>query len=1084
MGTFIGTDKTMVYKGEQSLLNALINYLDKEVVIYHNARAYGYEMDFLVLIPEQGPIIFEVKGYNEENILGVTNQKIRVMLNGIEEEINPIQQADCYKYKLVQKIRNSAGQEPHVFTAVCFPFLSLSRYEELGLDAVCEREYTFLKEDLNDKISFISRLKEVFKLHSYSRAAVFSEQLMLKVRGIYEPDKRGILNVTNVLDEENKIDILRESNNNYSCFYFIPKLDDRILNGLIQNYKKGVKIYAVVTNKEDLITISIKIDEFLTTKNLSRRGENLQFNINREKTKNIEVKNNFNCFNCSINICSEGINNIPMLEIYNGVFDNNEKEYLNQINETSAFNLNQFIIEHADIHQNIEVRAGAGTGKTFTMVSRIAYLCHVIGFSEFDILKRIVMITFTNEAAEQMRRKVKKYFENLFLLTGRKDCIAFVNAVDKMQICTIDSYTKQLLKRVGIENGLGSDFSISSSEFRKRKIIYEELNTYLLDKENEFISDLGLRIFELVGLIASFINQLNNRKVNIESLAKTDFGELLVGKDEKQGLHDLLSTLIPKIEKRYKEELLEADYLQLSNLMSTLEDIINKTKDEIENNNINDTKVIRLKEYISDTPQFMFIDEFQDTDDVQIKVLQNIADILEFKLFIVGDVKQCIYRFRGAKVQAFDQLRKEPGKWLEFSLNKNYRTDKTLLNIFDESFKNWGEPNDLLEYRDKDRLIGIQEFNSSVDRKIFYNKVEANNDNLFVLLKKEIKRLQERIDKEKAEYLEKGKAYNKDKQEIVLLVRENWQAEEIKKALSDEYNVITNTGGDLYCCDPAIDMFVLCNALVNNYDPVYLYNFVSSNFIGWTNRQVLANCNNDKELLAQKIIAVIDSALKKEQTITGDGNLLTWENISKELRFKPVLPVIKKLYDVLKPWTRYKNKTEWEMRYYFSNVELLFEELVSNRNGNFLTINVVRDILFHNIIAKKNVDSRLPEIKEGNESAKRCIKCMTVHKSKGLEFGSVILPFVNDRVDRIKINQLYVNVLNGQIIYDYKKMNKEWEWEWEICNNDFFKTEEKNELLKEEIRILYVAMTRAIHSFSWITTPNKQYDSWQNYIVE
>ena len=55
-------------------------------------------------------------------------------------------------------------------------------------------------------------------------------------------------------------------------------------------------------------------------------------------------------------------------------------------------------------------------------------------------------------------------------------------------------------------------------------------------------------------------------------------------------------------------------------------------------------------------PQFMFVDEFQDTDDIQIDALMEIAKLLQYRLFVVGDVKQCIYRFRGAKENAFEQL--------------------------------------------------------------------------------------------------------------------------------------------------------------------------------------------------------------------------------------------------------------------------------------------------------------------------------------------------------------------------------------------------------------------------------------------
>ena len=56
----------------------------------------------------------------------------------------------------------------------------------------------------------------------------------------------------------------------------------------------------------------------------------------------------------------------------------------------------------------------------------------------------------------------------------------------------------------------------------------------------------------------------------------------------------------------------------------------------------------------------MFIDEFQDTDDVQIEALLQICDLLDYKMFVVGDIKQCIYRFRGAEEKLLINCTKSP----------------------------------------------------------------------------------------------------------------------------------------------------------------------------------------------------------------------------------------------------------------------------------------------------------------------------------------------------------------------------------------------------------------------------------------
>ena len=80
--------------------------------------------------------------------------------------------------------------------------------------------------------------------------------------------------------------------------------------------------------------------------------------------------------------------------------------------------------------------------------------------------------------------------------------------------------------------------------------------------------------------------------------------------------------------------------------------------------------------------RYLFIDEFQDTDDVQIEVFQKLqkAIISDCRLFVVGDLKQSIYRFRGARLSAFDQLKTyKKYDWEIHHLNTNYRTDTRLL---------------------------------------------------------------------------------------------------------------------------------------------------------------------------------------------------------------------------------------------------------------------------------------------------------------------------------------------------------------------------------------------------------------------
>ena len=94
------------------------------------------------------------------------------------------------------------------------------------------------------------------------------------------------------------------------------------------------------------------------------------------------------------------------------------------------------------------------------------------------------------------------------------------------------------------------------------------------------------------------------------------------------------------------------------------------------------------------TPQFMFVDEFQDTDDVQIDALKRIAELLQYKLFVVGDIKQCIYRFpwRKRKKPLISFISKRAkDQWLEFFSDQKFSEQmQGCWTCFDKSFSAWG----------------------------------------------------------------------------------------------------------------------------------------------------------------------------------------------------------------------------------------------------------------------------------------------------------------------------------------------------------------------------------------------------------
>ena len=331
-------------------------------------------------------------------------------------------------------------------------------------------------------------------------------------------------------------------------------------------------------------------------------------------------------------------------------------------------------------------------------------------------------------------------------------------------------------------------------------------------------------------------------------------------------------------------------------------------------------------------------------------------------------------------------------------------------------FSKWeSRPDELLTYDvAKDRLIGTQVYNkdyvSHIER--FFRRISVANEDLRIpALADEIKRLQRRIRYEEQHHI----TLSDKERSIAILVRENWQAEMVRSEcakLLPGVTIQTNTGGDLYMSQPAIDMMTLVNALVHFDEAEYLYNLVTSNFFnlnvprsnlyeirmkikagGW-------RAKIDEREQVNYLIKTMNQMLANM-----DDKVNTWEKAVASLRVKPVLQVIRQIYTYLEPWKNFSDD-EWKQHYYQLNVDLLFEQLINACNVDRLTINTLQERLYNCIVSQVSVDSRIPSSKK--ESAVQ-IQCITVHKAKGLEYGHVIVPFCSASMNSVKQSQLHIS---------------------------------------------------------------------------
>lgn len=1101
MAKFIGSQLETDNWGEDYFIKMLMEYFDDSYVIYRNRPIFGAQFDVCLLAPNIGIIIFEVKAWKRDTILRVENGD-RIVIKSFNVETkqdeeafeNPTDQARGYVYKMRQKVRTKTGKNPLIYEMVCFPNLTKSEYDDAGIEPVCESEITIVKDDLASKSDFYAKMNLAMKNRKgqLAHSSDFDSDLLFRTRQIFESN----LNLEDMSVEDTDLVEGEQGphKNAYSIFAFIPhdnEAEKRIKN-LATEYAKGTKLYLTVEHAKELFIIGREIDNVLIEKGLIADKLDLKIDFTGKYVKR-EVKNtnSYMVFNCSAYLLPKYRESLGFFKIFDGKIEGKYEKFLKYADKESDFNIEQYKVEHSDLKKNIIVRAGAGTGKTFTMISRIAFICHMQSCAMKDMANRIVMITFTDDAANQMEDKIKQHFNNYYLLTGDTDCLAFINQVEGMQISTIHSYAKKIISQLGFEFGYGVDLGITSGEYKRKQIISKVVDEYIIAGQKRYGSDyvkkLGLPVYLINKDILSLLNRLHNQSIDIAALEKENFGQAISGSENGE-LHELLSSVVPRVEQEYETYLKEQNKLHLNNMMSMLRACIS-----------NEKNVKRLIKMQTGRPQFMFVDEFQDTDDVQIEALSQIARLLQYRLFVVGDIKQCIYRFRGAKENAFDQLKyKDSPVWETYALYKNYRTDRYLLDVFHESFASMGrqrvDDEMLLMYSDSeidnsDRLIGTRDYNHSLDSTEYYHKVSIKEENMRITaLFEEVRRqiaLIKRIEKNT------GKRLPDKDREIAILVRENWQAEKIKKeGKTLGFEVVTNTGGDLYMSEPALDMLKLANALLHYDEADYLYAFVSSNFIdGGMSKARMYSIREGEKKNSWKKTKSTDTSQSKELQIminralssTDDERWRDWNSVIRSLRIMPVLQVIRKLYYILKPWVQYGEDSKLKQDNYRLNVDLLFEELINAANMDSVTINSLVDILTANIVSQKNVDSRMPEV-NGEEII---IRCVTVHKSKGLEYGAVILPYCSSPINVMKRVDMNVSVAHRDRLQVGYQIKVNSDGATDIYQNDFFNENlEKNERMREEARILYVAMTRAIRSFAWIELENKKSKNWQNLIWE
>lgn len=1031
-------DKKPEYKGEGKVWESLSDNLPGEAIVYNSREVNGREFDFCILMKNVGMIIIEVKGWLADSIFDVAGVD-EIIIQGYDKpEKSPKKQARAYRFGLLNLISDKYNVSPLIFDLVCYPFISKKEYYDKRLDIVSEEALTLFKEDLSDPIRLGDKLLNAYNQCKSIPHAEMDDDLMGKIRQHFEPH----FQMKKPLELSNQVP--------YSVVVAnVKKLAKKQIHDIVDSYLKGTKTIVFVSSEEMADSILYVLEGELNEKGVLAEKNNLK--LQKDAENEFAVKNNeFRIFNLELYVVEDLID---MLEetatIYEGDCSFEEKQLLEKLAEKSTFNIQQYFIEHASPEKNILVRAGAGTGKTYSMVSRIAFLCNKYENPTVNLIEDVAMVTFTNDAADNMKNRLKQMFINYFVLTSNPKFLKYIEDIDFMRISTIHKFAREIIKEASMQMGLGDNFAITSGDYIKEQIYEKYLNDFIAKKEAEnpnFINEIRLPLYQFRRMLVEFSNQLYNKSIDIKKIKAEELGQA-------PGLlpffNEIIMEVIIAAEIEYETRIQESNKIDLRETMIILNDVVNQ-KD---------------KEKTHLDYSYIFIDEFQDTDDTQIDSFLKIQQLIgeNCNLFVVGDLKQSIYRFRGATISAFKRLNATPDKWEEHTINTNYRTDSRLLEIMDEIFQGMGA-SDWLPYTfDADHLVS----NLSVGAKeeelfecvSFHGKNDEQLEVLLGLLKRE---------KGKIIELEKTRKLSKEEKTIAILVRENWQIETIIKGckeLDEEIEIETKVGGDLYQLDSTIDFCKLLMALTNPDDPVYLVNFIESNYVDmplWY--QGLQN--EEKNVQTEKLVEALDKYFMARMN-------KSWNGLVAYAQANPILVVLKTIFETLQPWNKYSDDID-KQRFYKSNYELLIEKIIKSYSVDYLTLTVIANSIQINILTKQQELART--VAEDQTGIK--FLCTTVHKAKGLEYGTVILPFTAQAIDNLKKANTDVNYSNSKLAYSIKVDENKKDW-----NSNYDSQEEIGQRICEEARILYVALTRAIRNCIWMKDADKKSNmSWSRFL--
>lgn len=542
------------------------------------------------------------------------------------------------------------------------------------------------------------------------------------------------------------------------------------------------------------------------------------------------------------------------------------------------------------------VLAGPGSGKTATLTARVARLVEQAQEESF----RILCLTFTRKAAAEMRERLLKLVPE---------------AKDKVLLTTFHSFATDILRQHGSHFGLSPDFEILEESERVR-IIKSVLEKYAGELTKFVSAEKALSAIDFL----------------LRNVTPDDQVSALL-KDTQAGQQLQILFL------RYKESLKQQNCLDYGAILYFCEELLRQRP--------------RVSKQLHTIYRYICVDEFQDTNIAQFRVLHAIAPEKNSNIFIVGDDDQVIYQWNGASPSRVRELERFYNL-TTIQLPENYRCPPEVVALANALIVHNGErlPNKkpLLPMRSGGHLNPIE-------------LLSFEND------EQEAKGIAERV----AERLKGGA----DPSNIVILARATKLLERIQLALNS-VGIMSHVQKRKSQFESAPLRFVVAAlklALVRSDDD-----------LAATVTKALSDCvkqdSSDEEL------AGFSAVLNGDQLEALGALVAQYEVIPEEVR-KAVSLLVQGQY----------SQFILQALDYFDSVEKESKDDGNEQYAEYPTERVVwqgilREISDENDAYSLSLGQFLQELALANktpEAPSNAVRCLTIHSSKGLEFKHVYL---------------------------------------------------------------------------------------------